>query len=181
MNPIYQTSLDGKNGNCIQAVLASLLHLPIEDIPVFPNPDTWIVDLNRWLRQFHMAYLPMTDFRGWRESLGIKACFHEVADPFPGAEGLDHIHSCGIFIALQPWRMVEMRAQIHSLAAAIEGMVGATSITELQEMLQALKPLAKDNIDAAAGVVAIQALINLRKGEEPPRLPVDHAYDGDRP
>jgi hypothetical protein len=206
MNPTYQTVLhdpeNGQHGNCLSAVVASLLHLPIEDVPLFIAP-TWQNDLNAFLRPFGLGYLQVGDFERWAEETGIKRCFHEAAgpsprrddilhacvgidgkvvfDPHPGAEGLNTVQTCGIFIALQPWRMVEMRAQIASLAAAIEGMVGATSITELQEMLQALKPLAQDNIDAAAGVVAIEALLNLRKGEVPAQPQADQAYDGDRP
>jgi hypothetical protein len=206
MNPTYQTVLhdpeSGQHGNCLSAVVASLLHLPIEDVPLFIAP-SWQSDLNAFLRPFGLGYLQVGDFERWCDEVGIKFCFHEVAgpsprhddvfhacvgingkvvfDPHPGSDGLKDVQTCGIFIALQPWRMVEMRAQIASLASAIEGMVGATSITELQEMLQALKPLAQDNIDAAAGVVAIEALLNLRKGEVPAQPQADQAYDGDRP
>jgi hypothetical protein len=201
MNPTYQTNLDGKNGNCIQAVLASLLHLPIEDIPVFPNPDTWIIDLNRWLRQFHLGYLPLTDFRDWRESLGLKACFHEVAgpspaddsvfhacvgldgdvvfDPFPGAEGLQRVHSCGVFVILQPWRLLEMRAQIAMLAKALECLVGASSISELKGMKAALQLMIQDD-DVAHAVDAVQALLDLRTGMVPSQPPADQAYLDDR-
>lgn len=55
MKPTKQTVLhdpaNGKHGNCLSAVLASLLHLPIEDVPVFSEPHPkWQQDLNEWLR-----------------------------------------------------------------------------------------------------------------------------------
>jgi hypothetical protein len=50
MIPVKQTVLhdpaNGKVGNCFSAVLSSLLHIPIEDIPMFQDPLNWIKDLN---------------------------------------------------------------------------------------------------------------------------------------
>ena len=64
MKPTKQTILHdpakGLHGNCLSAVLASLLHLPIEDVPLFITPETWVKDLNAWLRPFGLAYLRAT-------------------------------------------------------------------------------------------------------------------------
>jgi hypothetical protein len=35
MKPVYQTFIDGKRGNCMQAVMASLFELPLEMVPNF--------------------------------------------------------------------------------------------------------------------------------------------------
>lgn len=136
MIPTTQTILhdpaNGKHGNCLSAVLASLLHLPIEDIPVFSDPGHWLKDLNAWLRPHGLAYLSFPD-KGFNETLvdfGITGLHHEIAgmttrfadvahacvaedgrvvfDPHPSADGLNAgVDAHGVFIALQPWRMVK--------------------------------------------------------------------------
>lgn len=135
MIPTTQTILhdpaNGKHGNCLSAVLASLLHLPIEDIPVFSDPGHWVCDLNIWLLPFGLAYLSITkdSFDSAFENAGIRGCHHEIAgptdrfsdvyhacvavdgiqvfDPHPQGTGLKSSDTCGVFIALQPWRMVK--------------------------------------------------------------------------
>lgn len=135
MIPVTQTVLhdpaNGKYGNCLSAVLASLLHVPIDEIPVFSDPVRWRHDLNTWLRPYGLAYLDLTSL-SFREAFaycGITGCFHEVAgptgrftdvyhacvardgetifDPHPASDGLKETESCGIFIALEPWRFTK--------------------------------------------------------------------------
>ena len=133
MNPVKQTVLHdpekGKHGNCLSAVLASLLHLPIEDVPVFSAPyPEWQNQLNEWLRPFGLAYIQVGDFAKWCNDFGIRGCHHElggssprntdishacvgvdgdlVFDPHPDNSGLANIEASGIFIALEPWRYV---------------------------------------------------------------------------
>lgn len=134
MIPTYQTILhnpaNGQHGNCMSAVIASLLHLPIESVPVFTDPNTWRADLNRFLRRFGLAYIEIVDFGKWCEDTDIRGCYHEAAgpsprmpdvfhacvgvdgkvvfDPHPGAEGLDDVQTGGVFIALKPWLMASM-------------------------------------------------------------------------
>jgi len=205
MNPTYQTVLhdpeNGQHGNCMSAVVASLLHLPIEDVPLFITPN-WQRDLNAFLRPFGLGYLQIGDFERWCEEVDIRRCFHEAAgpsprhddvfhacvgidgkvvfDPHPGAEGLKTVQACGVFIMLQPWRVVEMRAQIAMLAKALEGLVGASSISELKGIKAALQ-LATQNPDVAVAFDAVQALLDLRAGTVPGQPAADQAYDGDRP
>lgn len=132
MIPTTQTILhdpeNGKHGNCLSAVLASLLHFPIESIPVF-NSTTWLADLNSWLRPRVLAFLSITraSFDLVFSEQGIRECFHEaggltdrfsdvhhacvakdgdiIFDPHPSRAGLTDVDTCGIFIALEPWRM----------------------------------------------------------------------------
>lgn len=133
MIPTKQTVLhspeNGKIGNCLSAVIASLLHMPIEDVPVFYAPSPiWQKELNSWLRQFGLAYLQVADFDQWCSSIGIEGCYseiggsttrsHDVAhavvgkdgapifDPHPDDSGLSSIESSGIFLALRPWETV---------------------------------------------------------------------------
>lgn len=132
MIPTKQTILhdpaNGLHGNCLSAVIASLLHLPIEDVPLFITPDTWVKDLNAWLRQFGLAYCMVEDFDCHIAAYGIEGLWHEVAgntqrsadvthacvakdgepvfDPHPDDTGLTKITCHGFFIVLEPWRVI---------------------------------------------------------------------------
>jgi hypothetical protein len=129
MNKVKQTVLHdpatGKTGNCLSAVLASLLHMPIEEVPVFKDTLVWRKELNAWLRPMNLAYIQVGGFAEWAEELGIEGCYHEVAgpshrsvdtlhacvgldgevifDPHPDDSGLLEIQSTGVFITLRPW------------------------------------------------------------------------------
>ncbi len=115
---------NGQHGNCLSAVLASLLHVPIEAVPVFSEPG-WQRELNQWLSQFGLAYLDVLDFGEFAAALGISGCYtgisgntqrsadvlhacvaldgRAVFDPHPDNTGLTKVNACGLFIALRPW------------------------------------------------------------------------------
>lgn len=132
MIPTKQTILhdpeNGQHGNCFSAVLASLLHLPIEDVPLFVDPDTWLDDTNEWLRQFGLAYLVIDGrIKGALGASGIEVLWHEVSgetgrdvlhscvakdgevvfDPHPDDTGLSKIQWYGLLVALEPWKVAE--------------------------------------------------------------------------
>lgn len=55
MQPIDQTRFGWPGGNCFQAALASILELPLDDVPDFCNDNwqgDWESDLNEWLYQY---------------------------------------------------------------------------------------------------------------------------------
>lgn len=132
MIPIKQTVLhdpeNGKIGNCLSAVMASLLHLPIEEVPTFHDGD-WLVALNTWLRKYELAYVTMNYLDV--KTLGIEGCYHElcgltvrsgekrvyhacvgkdgytVFDPHPSNDGLIEPEFIGFFISLNPWKVVD--------------------------------------------------------------------------
>lgn len=133
MIPITQTVLhdpaNGLHGNCLSAVLASLLHLPIDSIPVFSDSDRWVKELNAWLRPHGLAYLWFQDqdFRRTLDAFGIEGLHHEISgktmrfsdvshacvaedgrlifDPHPSRDGLNAgVEGSGVFIALEPWK-----------------------------------------------------------------------------
>jgi hypothetical protein len=139
MKPTKQTVLhdpaNGKHGNCFSAVLASLLHLPIESVPVFSGPyPTWQQEVNVWLRQFGLAFVQMGDFENWCSTYGISGCYSEIGgktarhtdvshacvgrdgavifDPHPDDTGLTEVESAGVFIVLEPWRMSDGRSHV---------------------------------------------------------------------
>jgi len=134
MNPIKQTILhdpdNGLHGNCLSAVLASLLHLDISDVPLFITPGTWVKDMNKWLRPFGLAYCMVEDFDCHIEAYGIQGMYHEIAgntqrsndvlhacvakdgevifDVHPDNTGLTEITCHGFFIALRPWEVAHI-------------------------------------------------------------------------
>lgn len=138
MNRVKQTVLhdpdNGLHGNCMSAVLASLLHIPIAEVPLFHNPDTWLKDLNAWLRPFGLAYLMLTDFNCHIEAYGIKGLWHEVSgntarskdvthacvamdgefvfDPHPDDTGLTKVTGYGVFLVLEPWRALAALTEV---------------------------------------------------------------------
>lgn len=131
MIPITQTKMhapeDGVHGDCMSAVLASLLHLPIESVPMFTDPITWVKDLNAWLLQFGLAYFMFENLDCEVEAYGVSGMWHEISgntsrfadvqhacvardckvnfDPHPSRSGLTRIACHGVFIALEPWRV----------------------------------------------------------------------------
>jgi hypothetical protein len=55
MKPVDQTKFGEGDGNCFEAILASILEIPLDGIPSFgatSEPEGWMDDLNEWLQQF---------------------------------------------------------------------------------------------------------------------------------
>lgn len=138
MQPTKQTILhdpeNGVHGNCMSAVLASILHLPIEEIPIFSSSD-WQIQLNNWLRKFGLAYL-MVD-AAFKEALAshqVQNLYHEiygiskrsndtlhacvgkdgelVFDPHPDNSGLTEVYGYGILILLNPWQHFDLQKDV---------------------------------------------------------------------
>ena len=148
MTPVKQTILhdpaNGLHGNCLSAVIAALLHMPIENVPLFIVPGTWVKDLNTWLRQFGLAYCMVEDFDCHIDAYGIEGLWHEVSgntsrskdvthacvakdgvmvfDPHPENSGLTKITCHGFFIALEPWKVVAAPAMKAALNAMLTHM-----------------------------------------------------------
>jgi hypothetical protein len=117
---------NGKWGNCFSAMLASLLHVCIDDIPVFAGDD-WLKDVNQWLKKFGLAYINICAHDDYFERMGIKGCYHEIAgesprfpanlhavigkdgrivhDPHPDNTGVNGIEQFGFLVVLEPWKL----------------------------------------------------------------------------
>lgn len=141
MNPIKQTQLhdpaNGVHGNCLSAVLSSLLHVDIATIPNFIDPQHWLQDLNAWLRPRGLAFLsfPAVGFQETLAIFGIEGLHHEIGgmtrrftdvghscvakdghlvfDPHPSDDGLNSsVDTHGVFIALRPWEVADQFAHV---------------------------------------------------------------------
>jgi hypothetical protein len=162
MKPTKQTILhdpdNGKFGNCLSATLASLLHIPIDEVPVFSLPyPQWHVELNAWLKQYGLAYVSFGDWKEWSNETGITGLNHEISgktvrhsevlhscvgkdgevvfDPHPDDYGLEEVTSSGLFIALEPWKANQLT---QDLATA------QSEIARLREALLEAKQLIMD-------------------------------------
>lgn len=65
MKPVEQTRFGSPGGNCLQACLASVLELPLDDVPDFCNEhpgededaSRWIKELAAWLEGYELTCL----------------------------------------------------------------------------------------------------------------------------
>ncbi len=113
MKPVYQTKFGGlsappsEQGNCLQACLASLLEIPLEEaFDVRPYDDgCWAGPLNKWLAQFGLHFMsvlynPEFEYPGYtllggnHKASGIphvQVCYNGemVHDPLPNGCELD--------------------------------------------------------------------------------------------
>lgn len=56
MEPVFQTMHGEKHGNCFAACIASLLEIPLEDVPQFGDNDWWLKEINEFLSHYGYAY-----------------------------------------------------------------------------------------------------------------------------
>lgn len=133
MHKLTQTPHDPANnvvGNCFETALAGLLHIPISEVPVFPETQTWKQQVNEFLRPFNLAYIPISVDSGiaeWFRDIGVVGLHHVLAgttersgdvthacigaddevawDPHPSRAGLTSGQTAGILVALRPWEM----------------------------------------------------------------------------
>lgn len=171
MQPTKQTILhdpaNGKHGNCFSAVLASLLHVPIDDVPVFSNPFSWQLQLNEWLRPYGLCYMQIGGLKDWIDSVGIAGLHHEQAgntlrsndvlhsvvavdcgpvfDPHPDDTGLTNNLANGVFVSLTPWvaasgasRIAELELQLEAARKDAERYRWAVSLEDNAETLYGL-------------------------------------------
>jgi hypothetical protein len=134
VKPVLQTILRGdsdeptRRGNCLQAAVASVFEVPLEDVPHFVAEEDWWGALERWLaaRNVEVLYLPANEFVNNSVRVGRDAFYlvdgksprgeffhvvvwrgHEmVHDPHPSGDGLDG-HPVGVFyfVAADPARL----------------------------------------------------------------------------
>ena len=128
MNPVVQTKLHipgRQNGNCLAAAFASLLEIPIEDIPCFEDmsDEKWYLELLNWTEglgfqlcrwdkemYFHGYYLVCGKSpRGNFNHIVVFQDGQMVHDPHPDGTGLELIKMTYVLIPLDPSRMITIR------------------------------------------------------------------------
>lgn len=87
MTPVFQTIISGTNGNCMQAALASLLDLQLDEVPDFKQSGhKWMADIYNfvWSKgyEYHGAIRNPKDFGSWGEDR-----MDRIAELSPGVDG----------------------------------------------------------------------------------------------
>lgn len=117
MKPIYQTKFMPPKGNCLQACLASIFELPLEEVPEFDFEEGWYEQFVEWcLTEFGLQPIDISAdskyFKpmGWHMINGksprgdwnhaVVAYGGEILhDPFPEGGGkLEDVQSYTVFI-----------------------------------------------------------------------------------
>lgn len=97
MKPIKQTKV-GEDGNCFQAVIASMLELGLDDVPDFCNLystfDKWFGKCNNWLSKFGLGIVALTvetknDYEIIGDNQNYKGCL--IADLKQQHMPYDHV------------------------------------------------------------------------------------------
>ena len=137
MKPVDQTTFgDGSDGtecgNCFAACIASLLELPIDQVPNFAaagDDSRWLRACNRWLNERGIGYADLTwegaapDFvfelwiapaqlyiagglseRGLQHCVVMRGDRELVHDPHPSRAGILKVEAIGLLMPLNPVR-----------------------------------------------------------------------------
>ena len=135
MIPVKQTILhdpvNGQFGNCVSATLASLLHLPISEIPVFTGEDTQEqnIKINQFLKPYGLAIVTIKALDDYCHSSNIHGLYCGVAgesprfagtghmcvgldgavefDPHPDGTGLQKVDTLDLIVCLRPWEFIK--------------------------------------------------------------------------
>ena len=98
MTPVYQTILNNTNGNCWAAVWASLLNLPLEQVPNFVEQEDdhkALCDFIRPLGYEYDSYI----VNGWRTDLpeGVKSQYLYFGEQLPEAISIDGYYDATVW------------------------------------------------------------------------------------
>jgi len=120
MKPVDQTTFGVPGGNCFSACVASLLELPIEEVPYFMGADDWCAAFAAWLspRGFYPVSFNISTVGAWRpEGLFIlggqspRGSHAVVArgavvvhDPHPSRDGLLKVEDGTVLVPFDPAR-----------------------------------------------------------------------------
>ena len=131
MKPVDQTiahdPANGRYGDCMRAMIASLFELGIEEVPHFfedgCDASTFNSRINSWLRPMNLGYLPIGVVTvDALQAIGLNGLHHELSgqasrgvlhacaaldgqvvhDPHPTKTGLATIEMSGVFVVLDP-------------------------------------------------------------------------------
>ena len=124
MKPVDQTTFGAPGGNCFSACVASLLEIPISEVPYFMGDEKdwgvkdWFQDFLAWLRPRGWWAIPIPLRNGWKpEGLCIlsgkspRGDFdHSVVarglemihDPHPSRAGLDSHKDVVVLVPIEP-------------------------------------------------------------------------------
>lgn len=131
MTPVDQTQFagEGAGGNCVQASVASILGLPLTDVPHFlevaDRPEEWELAFMDWLEERGVGYIRRSGewvFDGYYLASGPspRGVHHMVVyrdgrlahDPHPSREGILAVKSTWVLCPLYP-SMIKLKVPAH--------------------------------------------------------------------
>lgn len=104
MKPVMQTTFGEEKGNCLSACIASILELPIEEVPNFCEEDRedWWRSCWTWLYSRGYVGIEVSIQPGvlspvWHEYCilsgeGPRGCHHAVVGRAKGYQGFEYVH-----------------------------------------------------------------------------------------
>lgn len=119
MKPVDQVVFE-ERGDCMSACIASILELPLDDVPHFVKHDDWIERRDNWLRQrglcaIHGTFHVGTEWRPaalhilygksprWDGLHCVVARGHEILhDPHPSRAGIETQEGFDLLVPLDP-------------------------------------------------------------------------------
>ena len=118
MKAVDQTTFGQPEGNCFSACVASLLEIPISDVPYFMGHDDWFENFAEWLRpygfypmMFNAKDNPTWSPEGWAIAGGQSprgphsvVSFHDKIrhDPHPSRDRIAEVEDWTVFVAIDP-------------------------------------------------------------------------------
>lgn len=64
MKPVDQTKFGFPEGNCFEACVASILEIPIEAVPRYPDESSWFEFYQDWIKQFGLTLIDIDGSSG---------------------------------------------------------------------------------------------------------------------
>ena len=125
MKPVMQTVFDSVKGNCLQASLASVLEVPLDDVPDLAERDDWYEAMNAWLRETYgieMVCVPVGgwippgihltggDGGRWIEHIVVGKDGMKIHDPYPKSEGLSEEKQHWLFVVVNPANLQRIKS-----------------------------------------------------------------------
>ena len=91
MKPVYQTINNPRGGNCMEACIASMLHMELEDVGTFRKDLNWYDDCDAVLKKygFQLLSLPYT-----KEAVRFMKGYYIVGGPSPNFPNIQHAVIC---------------------------------------------------------------------------------------
>jgi len=96
MKPVDQMYLhdpdNGVSGDCFRACVASVLELPIEEVPHFVSTDDWIACTQQWLKEKGLQFIEVQYNSMMFDHFKLYGLYHMMTGPSPRFPG--SLHCC---------------------------------------------------------------------------------------
>lgn len=65
MKPIKQKYNNPQTGDCFAACIASILEIPLEDVPNVANKKNWWNEIDEWLKDRNLRFVEFEEYTDW--------------------------------------------------------------------------------------------------------------------